>query len=110
MSQLEWDTHRGPSIYPSYVGTPDGLYRQGTHHKRVMSEDTGLSGQRVPVLHHPHRKGVFPDMESLVFQFVLFDGPIVQRVVLLFPDLLLFTGRTRNWVQRPCWSGWTPRI
>lgn len=67
----------------------------------------GLSGQRVLVLRHPYRKGELPDVESLVFQFVLFDGPIVQRLILLFPDL--FTGRTRNWVQRPCWSGWAPR-
>lgn len=74
-----------------------------------MSEDRGLSGQRVLVLRHPYRKGVLPDVESLVFQFVLFDGPEVQRVILLFPDLLLFTGGTRNWVQRPCWSGWAPR-
>ena len=38
-----------------------------------------LSGQRVPVLHHPHRKEVLPDVqrESPVFQFV----PIASNLV-----------------------------
>lgn len=39
-----------------------------------------------------------------------FDDSTVEGVILVFPDLLLFTGRTRNRVQRPCWSGWATWI
>lgn len=38
-----------------------------------------------------------------------FDGPTLEGVVFIYPDLL-FIGRTRNWVQRPCWSGWATWI
>jgi len=38
------------------------------------------------------------------------DGPAVEGVILISPDHLLFTGRTRNWVQRSHWSGWATWI
>lgn len=34
----------------------------------------------------------------------------VEGVVLVFPDLLLFTGRARNWVPRSRWPGWATWI
>lgn len=39
-----------------------------------------------------------------------FEGPTVEGMFLLFHDHFLFAGRTRNWIQRSCWSGWATWI